>query len=209
VTPRTDAAWTAYSLATGFVADVAALALSAAVSEDVSATIAGVVIAAAILELAPLGSDLVLKRSIARMHEASAPEERGANALAALAALAFGTAWIVAGVAVADWLLPNFDIAGFWPYVGTVALVGAATVAIYLPLHFIKGGVRCPEAWEVRWASVRECHPSRLGSTHPVGIMGPRYLPLHPTIHGHDPARARRMAEETSSLSPTPGAPSR
>ena len=29
---------------------------------------------------------------------------------------------------MADWLLPNFEIAGFWPYVGTVALVGAATV---------------------------------------------------------------------------------
>ena len=62
-------------------------------------------------------------------------EERGSNALAALAALVFGAAWIVVGVAVADWLVPSFDIASFRAYVGTVALVWAATVVIYLPLY--------------------------------------------------------------------------
>jgi hypothetical protein len=133
-----DALWKAYSLATGFVADVAALAVSADVSEEVSATVGGIVITAAILELAPLGADLLLKRSIAQMGAASTPEEQGTNTLTALAALAFGAAWIVVGVAVADWLVPNFDIASFRAYVGTVALVWAATVAIYLPLYLIR-----------------------------------------------------------------------
>jgi hypothetical protein len=40
-----------------------------------------------------------------------------------------------ADVAVADWLLPNFDISGFFAYVGTVALVFAASFAVYSPLY--------------------------------------------------------------------------
>lgn len=138
MTSRPDTLWKAYSLATGFVADVAALALSAAVSDEVSATVGGILITAAILELAPLGSDLLLKRSLVRLNAASTPEEEGSSVLTALAALAFGTAWIVAGVAVADWLVPRFNIASFRAYVGTVALVCAASAVIYLPLFLIR-----------------------------------------------------------------------
>ena len=56
----------------------------------------------------------------------------------AVSAAAFGAAWIVVGVAVADWLVPDCDIASFRAYVGAVALVWAATVAIYLPLYLIR-----------------------------------------------------------------------
>lgn len=50
---RPDVLWKAYSLATGFAADVAALAVSAAVSDEVSAILGGIFVTAAILELAP------------------------------------------------------------------------------------------------------------------------------------------------------------
>jgi hypothetical protein len=39
---------------------------------------------------------------------------------------------------VADVAVPSFDIGTFRAYVGTVALVWAATVAIYLPLYLVR-----------------------------------------------------------------------
>ena len=135
---RSKALWKAYSLATGFVANVAALTVSAAMSESVSATAAGILVGAAILELVPWGSDLLFKRSVARMRSAATPEEHGEAALTGLMIVVFDGVWIVAGVAVADWLTPSFNLSGFWPYVGTVAAVGAANGAIALPL-FLAG----------------------------------------------------------------------
>ena len=132
------ALWKAYSLATGFVANIAALTVSAALSESVSATAAGILVAAAILELVPWGSDLLLKRSVARMRSAATPEEHGEAALTGLMIVVFDGVWIVAGVAVADWREPNFDISGLRAYVGTVALVYAANFAIYLPLYLVR-----------------------------------------------------------------------
>jgi hypothetical protein len=60
------------------------------VSDDVSATAAGVVVAAVILELAPLGFDLLFERSVARMRSAATPDEQLAAALAGLIAVVFG-----------------------------------------------------------------------------------------------------------------------
>ena len=66
---------------------------------------------------------------------AATPEEQAAATSAWLATFAFGIVLLFADVAVADWLLPNFDISGFFAYVGTVALVIAASFAVYSPLY--------------------------------------------------------------------------
>jgi hypothetical protein len=104
----------------------------------VSATVGGIIIAASILELVPLGPDRIYRRSRAGMRAASSPEERGAHALIGLAAVAFGGVWVVAGVAAADFLLPNFDVSGLRAYIGTIALVFAANWAIALPLILVR-----------------------------------------------------------------------
>lgn len=130
--------WKGYSLATGFFADVAALTVSAVVSDRVTATARGVVTAAAILELGPFGSNLVLNRSARRVRVATTSQERGANILAGLAAVAFGGAWLIVGVAIADWLTPGFNIDGVWAYIGTLAAVAAATGIVYMPIYLVR-----------------------------------------------------------------------
>ena len=132
---RSTSVWKAYSVATGYLADVAALSASAALFGNVSATAAGIFIAAGIIELAALVSNRLVGGIGHRLRAAATPEEEATAALAGLAIFAFTAVLMFADVAVADWLLPSFDISGFPAYVGTVALVFVASFAVYSPLY--------------------------------------------------------------------------
>jgi hypothetical protein len=94
--------WKVYSLATGYVGDVAALSASAAFLGNVSATAAGIVIAAGTVELAGLVSNRLIERIADRSRAAATPEEESTAALAGLATFAFTAVLMVADVAVAD-----------------------------------------------------------------------------------------------------------
>lgn len=127
--------WTAYSFVTGFAADVLALAASAAVSVDVRAAPRGIVIAALVMEVPLVVFGETVSSLGARSERAATEESKGGYALLSLAFLCLTLAWSAVGLAFADLVTKDFDVNGFWPYVGTLALVAAAGVAIYLPLH--------------------------------------------------------------------------
>jgi len=136
---RAAVGWEVYSTATGFLADVVALAVSAAISEEVTVTLRAALVAAAILEAGYIGVIASLKWSTAGIRASSTPDEvPDSRLVTGLAALVFGACWIVAGVAVAAWLVPGFDISGFWGYIGTVVLVGGASWAVYSPLALLR-----------------------------------------------------------------------
>jgi hypothetical protein len=47
-----------------------------------------------------------------------------------------GFLWVVAGLAVADWVTPNFDIAGVWEYCALWLVVLSVQIALSAPLLF-------------------------------------------------------------------------
>lgn len=119
-----------------FAADVAALSIAAAVSPHVLATPRGVVIAALVLEV-PL---VVLLEAFARAAstkraKSADPAEGIGYALFGCMSIAAGALWLIVGLLFADLATTGFDVPGFWPYVGTYALVYAASAAVHLPLR--------------------------------------------------------------------------
>jgi hypothetical protein len=127
--------WKAYSFVTGFAADLVALALGAGVLAGVHATPLGIVIAALIIEVPLLVSGVAFSWLLTRWEVATTDESKGGYGLLVLASLCLALAWMAVGLVFADLVTTKFNIAGTWPYLGTLALIGAAEVAVYLPLH--------------------------------------------------------------------------
>ena len=116
-------------------ADAVALGIAAAVSPHVHATTHGIVIASLVLEAPSFVFSEAFSFFGSRMKAATSEDSEGGYAVLSLASMAVGTLWVVVGLAFADRATTRFDIAGFWPYVGTLALLFAANFAVYLPLR--------------------------------------------------------------------------
>jgi hypothetical protein len=134
----TDAKWRRLLPIEDAVTSALGFAASGAFFDGVTVSPSGLVVAVAVYCL-PLIVVFPLLRREASWFSTASEGERMSGRLYAAPALAFlSLVWIPVAPLIADWVSPGFNIAGIWPYLGTLAALMAVT---WLP-DVVRGAVR-------------------------------------------------------------------